>query len=155
MKDVKVQELPSEKRSTGGTIYTTRGRVNSIISWSVSCDISSRTLWRLEYAFSLFKNLSTMSFVDVRLRDAVSDKKIQVYVSDVTENAPVNFLSFYKTFHSFEMYSVGERTPQRNYFLFPSVERPLLFNEKKQIFSQTRTTLNLNGKVCNTALKTR
>ena len=81
--------------------------------------------------------------------------KIEVYVSDVTENAPVSFFSLYKTFHSFEMYSVGERTPQRNYFLFPSVERSLRFNEKKQIFSQTITSLNLNGKVCNTVLKTR
>ena len=53
------------------------------------------------------------------------------------------------------MYNVGERTPQRNYFVFPSVERPLHFNEKKQIISQTITSLNLNGKVCNPALKTR
>ena len=46
-----------------------------------------------------------------------------------------------------------ERKPQRDFLLFPSVGR-LHFNEKKQITSQTITRLNLNGKFCNTALKT-
>ena len=66
---------------------------------------------------------------------------------NVMENAPVNIFCFYKSFHSFEMYNVGERKPQRDYFLFSSVGRPVHLNEKKQITSQTMISLNLNGKV--------
>ena len=47
-----------------------------------------------------------------------------------------------------------EQKPQRDFFLFPSVGRPSYFNEKEQITSQTITRLNLNGRFCNTALKT-
>ena len=102
--------------------------------------------------FSPFKNLSTMPFVDVRLRDPVSDKNSGLCVG-CNRKCSSKLFCFHKTFPSFEMYNIGEQKPQRH-FLSPSVGRPLHFNEKKQITSQTITSLNLNGKVCNTALKT-
>ena len=95
-----------------------------------------------------------MSLVDARLRDNGSDKSSGLSAGCNKKCASKLFLFFYKTFHSFEMNNVGERKPQRDYFLFPSVGRALHFNEKKQITSQTITNLNLNGKFCNTVLKT-
>ena len=74
----------------------TLGRANSEISSSVKCDISSRTLCLLEYGCSPLKNVSPISFVEIRLCEFFRDSHF--YVSDTAESARLNFFGFIKFF---------------------------------------------------------